>query len=97
MKSPQDEDPEEGVRDLVDLAMRKMDGDKDGKLSYQDYLQAVTSEPLLLEAFGQCLPADLACQAFIMTLTGNNWMWVVGSTGNFFFLLFSHRDRKINF
>ncbi|KAK6618027.1 hypothetical protein RUM44_002469 [Polyplax serrata] len=68
MKSPQDEDPEEGVRDLVDLLMRKMDIDKDGKISYQDFLQAATAEPLLLEAFGQCLPTDSACQTFMSTL-----------------------------
>lgn len=68
MKSPQDEDPEEGVRDLVELALRKLDVDKDGKISYQDFLQAVTEEPLLLEAFGQCLPADAACQTFVSTL-----------------------------
>lgn len=68
IKSPQDEDPEEGVRDLVELALRKLDVDKDGKISYQDFLEAVTEEPLLLEAFGQCLPAETACQTFISTL-----------------------------
>lgn len=68
MKSPQDEDPEEGVRDLVELILRKIDVDKDGKISFDDYLQSVTAEPLLIEAFGQCLPTEAACQTFIRTL-----------------------------
>ncbi|XP_054269069.1 calaxin [Macrosteles quadrilineatus] len=68
VKSPQDEDPDEGVRDLVELALRKMDYDRDGKISFQDFKTAVTEEPLLLEAFGQCLPADTACQTFLSTL-----------------------------
>lgn len=68
VKSPQDEDPDEGVRDLVELALRKMDYDRDGKISFQDFKSSVTEEPLLLEAFGQCLPADTACQTFLSTL-----------------------------
>lgn len=49
IKQPQDEDPDEGVRDLVEIALRKLDIDKDGKVSFQDYQTAVTEEPLLLE------------------------------------------------
>lgn len=33
IKQPQDEDPDEGVRDLVEIALRKLDIDKDGKVS----------------------------------------------------------------
>lgn len=68
VKHPQDEDPDEGVKDLVELALRKMDYDRDGKVSFHDFKAAVTDEPLLLEAFGQCLPADGACQTFLSTL-----------------------------
>lgn len=32
------------------------DYDHDNRLSYLDYQQAVAEEPLLLEAFGPCLP-----------------------------------------
>lgn len=32
IKQPQDEDPDEGVRDLVEIALRKLDIDKDGKV-----------------------------------------------------------------
>ncbi|XP_045459813.1 EF-hand calcium-binding domain-containing protein 1 [Melitaea cinxia] len=69
LKQPGDEDPDEGVRDLVELVLRKMDIDKDGKLSYEDYKQAVEQEPLLLEAFGQCLPSRRHAVAFLKTLT----------------------------
>lgn len=32
IRQPQDEDPDEGVRDLVDIALKKIDVDKDGKV-----------------------------------------------------------------
>ena len=35
---------------------RKMDGDKDGKISIQDFTDSVAEQPLLMEAFGECLP-----------------------------------------
>ncbi|VVD05745.1 unnamed protein product [Leptidea sinapis] len=37
LKQPGDEDPDEGVRDLVELVLRKLDVDKDGKVSMDDY------------------------------------------------------------
>ncbi|XP_069702713.1 calaxin [Periplaneta americana] len=68
MKQPGDDDPDEGVKDLVELVLRKLDMDRDGKISFQDFQTAVRQEPLLLEAFGQCLPAEGACQTFMATL-----------------------------
>uniref|UniRef100_A0A182QAK9 EF-hand domain-containing protein n=1 Tax=Anopheles farauti TaxID=69004 RepID=A0A182QAK9_9DIPT len=68
IKQPQDEDPDEGVKDLVEIALRKLDMDKDGKISFQDYQEAIAEEPLLLEAFGQCLPSDRATMSFLSTL-----------------------------
>jgi hypothetical protein len=32
------------------------DKDHDSRLSYSDFFQSVTADPLLLECFGQCLP-----------------------------------------
>jgi Ca2+-binding EF-hand superfamily protein len=63
-----DDDPDEGVRDLADMALRKMDADRDGKLSFADFEAAVSAEPLLLEAFGNCLPPDHISDSFIATL-----------------------------
>ncbi|KAI9224063.1 hypothetical protein BC828DRAFT_395577 [Blastocladiella britannica] len=50
------EEDEDGVKDLVDLVLKKLDEDRDGRVSETDYLGAVGKEKLLLEAFGQCLP-----------------------------------------
>ncbi|KAF5305324.1 hypothetical protein FQR65_LT07750 [Abscondita terminalis] len=68
IKQPQDEDPDEGAKDLTDLAMRKLDKDKDGKVSLNDYQLAILEEPLLLEAFGRCLPDERACDTFLSTM-----------------------------
>ncbi|XP_076349557.1 calaxin-like isoform X2 [Tachypleus tridentatus] len=53
-----EEDPDEGIKDLVDLTLKKMDYDHDGRLSANDFRRSVQEEPLLLEAFGPCLPDD---------------------------------------
>lgn len=68
IKQPGDEDPEEGARELSELALRQLDTDKDGKVSLQDYKQAVMRDPLLLEALGRCLPAKPAVDTFLETL-----------------------------
>uniref|UniRef100_A0A8C3WAC3 Calaxin n=1 Tax=Catagonus wagneri TaxID=51154 RepID=A0A8C3WAC3_9CETA len=56
LRQPSEEDPDEGVKDLVEITLKKMDRDHDGKLSFTDYEAAVREQPLLLEAFGPCLP-----------------------------------------
>ncbi|CAG9769091.1 unnamed protein product [Ceutorhynchus assimilis] len=68
IKFPQEEDPEESVKDLVDIVIRKMDKDKDGKVSLADYQETVIGEPLLLEAFGRCLPTEKSKITFLTTL-----------------------------
>lgn len=44
------------MKDLVDLVLKKLDEDRDGRVSEPDYASAVSKDKLLLEAFGQCLP-----------------------------------------
>lgn len=68
MKQPGDDEPDEGVRDLVELVLRKLDKDRDGKISFLDFQTALMEESLLMEAFGQCLPTDRACRSFMTTL-----------------------------
>ncbi|KAJ8943336.1 hypothetical protein NQ318_000551 [Aromia moschata] len=68
IKQPQEEDPEESVKDLVDIVLRKFDKDKDGKISLADYRKTVEEEPLLLEAFGRCLPSEKSKITFLTTL-----------------------------
>ena len=48
--------PEYRNKDIIDITLKKMDVDKDGRISYADFEETVKSEPLLLEAFGPCLP-----------------------------------------
>ncbi|XP_075995331.1 calaxin [Genypterus blacodes] len=64
LKLPLEDGPEEAVRDVVELTLKMMDHDKDGRLSYEDFEKAVTRENLLLEAFGTCLPDAMRIQTF---------------------------------
>lgn len=69
VKHPQDEDPDEGVRELVDIVLRKMDCDNDTKLSFEDFSFSVNKQFLLLEAFGQCLPSRETSEYFLNSIT----------------------------
>ncbi|XP_019298855.2 calaxin-like isoform X2 [Panthera pardus] len=56
------EENDEGIKELVDITLKKMDYDNDGKISFADFEKAVREERLLLEVFGPCLPeAKLCC------------------------------------
>lgn len=61
------EDTEDSVKDLLEVMTKKMDLDRDGKISYDDYKQSVENEPMLLEVFGQCLPTRNSIHAFLST------------------------------
>jgi hypothetical protein len=50
------EEDEDGVKDLVDLVLKKLDEDRDGRVSEADWSSAIAKEQLLMEAFGRCLP-----------------------------------------
>nr|XP_048308413.1 EF-hand calcium-binding domain-containing protein 1 isoform X2 [Myodes glareolus] len=76
LKQPSEEDPDEGIKDLVEITLKKMDQDHDGKLSYTDYENAVREETLLLEAFGPCLPDPKASLYLLCTLS-----WLPQFTG----------------
>ena len=62
LKQPSEEDPDEGIKDLVEIALKKMDKDHDSRLSFSDFFQSVQADPLLLECFGQCLPDQKVIQ-----------------------------------
>ncbi|TPX51066.1 hypothetical protein SeMB42_g01430 [Synchytrium endobioticum] len=59
------EEDEDGVKDLVDLVLKRLDEDRDGRVSEADWAGAVGKEPLLLEAFGQCLPSAKVVQKYL--------------------------------
>ena len=69
----EEEGEEEGVKDLVDMTIKKMDFDKDGKISYQDFLLAVNQDSLMLEAFGTCLPSGCVGQKFINSVLDHTY------------------------
>ena len=52
------------LQDLIDMTLRKMDKDRDGKISFSDFQSAVSKEPLMMEAFGPCLPNNQAGSTF---------------------------------
>lgn len=64
-----DEDTDEAVKDLVDIIIKKMDLDKDGIISFDDYTKTVLKDPMLLECFGPCLPDRSHVYAFLITFT----------------------------
>ncbi|GFO46426.1 EF-hand calcium-binding domain-containing protein 1 [Plakobranchus ocellatus] len=58
VKAPTEEDPDELVKELVEIVMKKMDKDHDGRVSLPDFRAAVEEEKLMLEALGKCLPDE---------------------------------------
>lgn len=46
---------------------KKMDIDRDGKISFNDYKQSVLKQPMLLEVFGQCFPTRRDTTSFLTT------------------------------
>ena len=52
-------------QDLIEMTLRKMDVDKDGRVSLKDWKTTIKAEPLMLEAFGPCLPNKKASEVFI--------------------------------
>uniref|UniRef100_I3N2B6 EF-hand calcium-binding domain-containing protein 1-like n=1 Tax=Ictidomys tridecemlineatus TaxID=43179 RepID=I3N2B6_ICTTR len=59
-----EEENYEGVKELVEIALKKMDYDNDGKVSFADFEKAVREDRLLLEVFGPCLPTAQNCLHF---------------------------------
>ncbi|EDQ87433.1 uncharacterized protein MONBRDRAFT_27286 [Monosiga brevicollis MX1] len=65
VKPASEEERDEGIRDLVDMLLRKMDKDGDHLLSLEDYKKSVAEDKLLLEALGPCLPNGKDVKEFL--------------------------------
>ncbi|CAL8094057.1 unnamed protein product [Orchesella dallaii] len=63
------EEAEECEREIIELAMRKLDIDKDGQITHEDFVIATKADPLLLVAVGPCLPPVKCCAAFMALVT----------------------------
>lgn len=59
-----EDDPEEGVKELIELILKKMDLDRDTKLGFDDYKQSCCQEDLLIEFLGRILPDKKQCRKF---------------------------------
>lgn len=56
---------------MIEVLTKKMDLDRDGKVSFNDYRESVLNQPMLLEALGKCLPSRINVHAFLTTFTYN--------------------------
>ena len=69
VKSTQeDTEEDEGIKDLIEMTLKKMDHDKDGKISHEDFAKTVEDDVLMLEAFGACLPAGQSGKHFVNSI-----------------------------
>ena len=69
VKGPQeDTEEDEGIKDLMEMTLKRMDHDKDGKISQEDFAHTVEQDVLMLEAFGSCLPSGKAGQEFASSI-----------------------------
>ncbi|XP_033339310.1 calaxin [Megalopta genalis] len=70
IKLQNDENPDETVKDLIDLLLKKLDVDRDGSISEDDFKTAVKERNrLLLECFGPVFPSREARHVFNRTFT----------------------------
>jgi len=54
------------------MTLKKLDLDKDGKVSLNDWSLTVRKEPLMMEAFGPCLPTKKATDIFLKNIESEN-------------------------
>ncbi|KAL2750841.1 calaxin-like [Vespula maculifrons] len=65
-----DEDPDDGVKDLIELIIKKLDIDRDGYVSENDFRTAVKERgEFLLECMGPVFPSREARHTFLTTFT----------------------------
>ncbi|CAD1478826.1 unnamed protein product [Heterotrigona itama] len=70
IKLQNDENPDEAVKDLIDLLIKKLDVDRDGVISEEDFKTAVKERnQLLLECMGPIFPSRDARHVFLSTFT----------------------------
>ena len=54
------------MKDLIEMTLKKMDHDKDGRVSFGDFEMTVRKDPLMMEAFGPCLPNSTLGNKFLI-------------------------------
>ncbi|XP_061632013.1 calaxin isoform X2 [Phyllopteryx taeniolatus] len=64
LRLPGEEDPYDGIKDLVEITLKRMDRDHDDRLSLDDFEKSVKEVNHMLEAFGTCLPNTTRIETF---------------------------------
>nr|XP_057941670.1 calaxin-like [Doryrhamphus excisus] len=64
LRLPGEEDPYDGIKDLVEITLKRMDHDHDDRLSFDDFDSSVKEANHVMEAFGTCLPNTTRIEAF---------------------------------
>lgn len=59
---------EESIKEIVEIALKKLDKDKNGQITFSDFHAAVLGDNLLLEACGPCLPSPKTISNFFLFL-----------------------------
>lgn len=63
-----EEDVEESIKEIVEIALKKLDKDKNGQITFSDFHAAVHGDNLLLEACGPCLASPKTISNFFLFL-----------------------------
>ncbi|KAG8201634.1 hypothetical protein JTE90_012704 [Oedothorax gibbosus] len=61
----------DALQDLVEMIFLKLDKDKDGVISYEEFKKACHEDNIWIEAFGQCLPDHQHRSGFLVLLESN--------------------------
>ncbi|TGZ51385.1 EF-hand calcium-binding domain-containing protein 1 [Temnothorax longispinosus] len=70
IKLQTDEDPDDAVKDLIDSLLKKLDVDRDGVISEEEFHRAIKERNLLLlECMGPVFPSRVARRTFLSTFT----------------------------
>ncbi|XP_011314723.1 EF-hand calcium-binding domain-containing protein 1 isoform X2 [Fopius arisanus] len=69
IKLESEEDPDESVRDLIEMMLKTLDVDRDGRVDEEEFKIIVKRDPLFLECMGPVFPSREAQHAFLTTFT----------------------------
>ncbi|XP_055605988.1 calaxin-like [Uranotaenia lowii] len=62
-----EEEVEETIKDMIEMLIRRLDVDRDGVISLEDFRESVKKNPELMECFGQAMPNRSYVYAFSRT------------------------------
>ncbi|XP_076461639.1 calaxin-like [Babylonia areolata] len=62
------DDGDDNVKELTEMVLKLLDTDRDGRVTFEDFKNAVNGNRLLLELLGQCLPDERGRCAYLRML-----------------------------